>query len=206
MPVGSGLSYDHTKLTRVIQSFVENRNIGDIFMISDVTTYIETIPMHKYAKKRGLRNIGNTEVQSIASAPKQTRMEKSEPYFATIIRNNARRWNLRYGMLYSQKTSSLAKNHDGYIESIYGVRFGVLYCKTDDLGAFLCIGCGKETKMRPQWANIGKNSKLKVIRREINCIDCWAEYELIKIDHEIDRSNLLSNRWRGTNWKLKEEE
>ncbi len=204
MPRGGGLSYDHSKLTEVIGDFVKLRNVGDIFLMSDITEYLSTVPLKKYAKRRhyyAIKAYGGSRIPTFhGSAGKQSMIEKSEPYFASFIRQNARKWNLRFGVLFAPKTISVAHNKEGYIESVYTAGYCILYCKTDNLGSFSCVGCGKALLLRPQWAYLTKNSKPKVIRKAIKCNECWDKYDLVKIDHTQQKNNSGG----APHWKLKD--
>ena len=205
MPSGGGLSYDHSKLTEVIGDFVKLRNVGDIFLMSDITAYISTVPMKKYAKRRHYyatkRYGGNRKPTFTGSVGRLSMIEKSEPYFATIIRKNARKWNLRFGDFFANPTGiSLAHNKEGYIESAYSARYCILYCKTDNLGSFFCVDCGKALLLRPQWAYLTKKNKPKVIRKAIKCNGCWDKYDLVKIDHTQHKRS----QGGAPYWKLKD--
>ena len=51
MPKGSGLSFNHFKLTNLIFDWVDALPVGKVFTVFDLTEYIQTQPLSKYSKK-----------------------------------------------------------------------------------------------------------------------------------------------------------
>ena len=54
MPKGSGLSFNHFKLTNLIFDWVDAQPVGKVFTVFDLTEYIQTQPLSKYSKKQKL--------------------------------------------------------------------------------------------------------------------------------------------------------
>mgnify|MGYP003633404340 FL=1 len=194
MPAGGGLSYNHQKLTQTIGVFVEHLKIGDVFLAKDVVDYISTVPLQDYNKKG--------ESAGGGVAPRQTKIEKSKSYLMRIIKSNAREWNLRFGYYYHGHIAT-PKNSKREIISAYGrMGGGLVYCKTDKSGNFFCIMCETKIKLKPQWAYTGPSGHYHIIRKEIQCNDCYHKFEVLRIDHEP-----ASKQFAGAvSWKIKGEE
>ncbi len=204
MPNGAGLSYNHTKLTEVIGEFVALRKVGDIFTSEDITEYISKLPIKKFARVTGAGGVGKT-VEFQGRISKKSQIEKSEPYFTTILRTNAVKWNLRYGRYFGHCGIREIKGKDGYIVSHVKTLHTVIYCKTDNLGSFSCVLCETKVTLKPQWAYV--SSKPKTIRRDIHCPNCYDRYEIMKFDHSFDKIGSRKKRsgiGGAVVWKIKD--
>ena len=176
IPKGSGLSFNHFKLTNLIFDWVDALPVGKVFTVFDLTEYIQTQPLSKYSKK-GYRRNGKHMKTKISN---RGSLSDSNTYFATILHSNCRDWNIRYGWLY-------ANQHKIIHENVGKQHHLTHYLKTDDDGVFTCLFCEvNKTQMKPQWAYLGKRKEFnhKIILRDATCHTCrklnmgiveWAE-------------------------------
>ena len=208
MPKGATTPYSHPKLTKCIGEFVSFRNVGEMFTIDDIVDYIKAIPLRRYKKSFldrpksgniGRRAISETHNRTIG---KKGHVAQSKHYFAQILASNARRWNIRFGLLYSPQIRT-PKDTTGQQQSIYQTSPMIVYCKTDMIGSWKCMLCGHPLRLKPQWCYKSNSlqrgyTRPKIIRPDIQCVECYDLFDVVLFDHER-----IGDYGHASYWRLK---
>ena len=79
MPKGSGLTFDHKKLKKICNDYVDLQDVGDTIDVVDFTKYLSTKPLSDYGRKP-MRELTSNKVTNWQN------LINSKAYFVRIIR------------------------------------------------------------------------------------------------------------------------